>query len=134
MTLKRALLAWLLIISAESVSGVFRRIVLVPEFGELRSHWIGVATACAIVFAVSWRYARPPVEAHFGRALGTGLIWVVLTLMFEFGLGLGLGYTVDRILADYDLSSGRLMLPGFLFMFFAPLLAARVRAGQHARE
>jgi hypothetical protein len=52
---------------------------------------------------------------------------VVLTLIFEFSLGYLFGYSLERILSDYNIAEGGLMLFGVFFMLFAPALAARLR-------
>jgi hypothetical protein len=68
------------------------------------------------------------------RLLGVGLLWAVLTVLFEVGLGrLVLGLPWDRISADYDRSRGGFLVLGLLFMAVSPLLAARIR-GQRGRS
>jgi len=62
------------------------------------------------------------------RLLGVGLLWVVLTVLFEAGLGwLVLGLSWDRIIEDYDITRGGVLGLGLLFMAIAPLLAAKIR-------
>jgi hypothetical protein len=56
-----------------------------------------------------------------------GLVLVVLMLAFECGLGRALGYSWDRILADYDPSRGGLMLLGMIGLLYAPRFAATLR-------
>jgi hypothetical protein len=127
MNLKRALSYWLLIITAESVSGTLRRLFLLPAVGGLKAHQIGVAAGCVIIFTGAWLFAgRTGLSSRSGLLL-TGALWVVLTTIFEFGLGMLVGYSGERMLADYDLSKGGLMGFGLTFMLFAPLLAARIR-------
>ena len=62
--------------------------------------------------------------------LGVGVLWVVLTVLFEIGLGrLVLGLPWERIAEDYDTSRGGFLAFGLMFMAMSPLLAARVRGG-----
>ena len=129
--LKRTLGAWLLIIMAESVSGAFRRLVLVPRIGELAAHQLGVAVGCGIIFVVAWFFSGRLAPASWRRDLLSGLVWVGLTVVFEIALGLSMGYSTERILSDYDLPRGGLMGIGLLFMLFAPLMAARLRGTLH---
>jgi len=56
-----------------------------------------------------------------------GVLWVVLTLIFEFTLGYFFGYSLERILSDYNIAKGGVMVFGILFMLFSPALAARAR-------
>ncbi len=127
MNLNRALAYWLMIITAESVTGTLRRLFLLPAVGALRAHQAGVAAGCVIIFTGAWLLAGR--SGFFSRSglLLTGALWVVLTTLFEFGLGMLVGYSRERMIADYDLSQGGLMGLGLLFMLLAPLLAARIR-------
>ncbi|MBC7624326.1 MAG: hypothetical protein H7232_13160, partial [Aeromicrobium sp.] len=56
-----------------------------------------------------------------------GAIWVVLSLVFEFSLGLSLGMAWPRMLEDYDLTRGGLMLFGLAAMFAMQWLVNRLR-------
>ena len=123
----RALLVWLLIVVAESIHGAARQLFLAPAIGDLPARQVGVLVGSAIilaiaVFTVRWIGARTSREQF-----GVGLAWVVLIVVFEFGLGTTLGYTRDRMLQDYDLTQGGFMGFGLLLMLLAPALAARLR-------
>ncbi len=62
------------------------------------------------------------------QLVGVGLLWVVLTVLFEIGLGrLALGLPWDRITEDYDSARGGFLGFGLLLMAVSPILAARVR-------
>ena len=71
---------------------------------------------------------RSDEESAFANACWRiGAIWVVLSLVFEFSLGLSLGMTWPRMVEDYDLARGRLMLFGLAAMFAMPWLVNRLR-------
>ncbi len=124
---QRAIVIWLLIAVAESVHGTLRRLFLVPQIGELPSHQIGVVVASAIIFTIAWLCIRWIGVTSSRELIHIGELWVVLTLIFEFTLGYLLGYSVDRMLSDYNIIKGGVMSFGLLFMLFAPRLAARAR-------
>jgi len=124
---RRALVAWVLIIVAETVHGMLRQWLLVPVVGDLRARQIGVLIGSAIIFAIAWALARW-IDARTLRVqLAVGAVWVVLTLGFEYTLGRLLGLPTERMLADYDVARGGFMLFGLAFMLVALALAARVR-------
>lgn len=127
MSWKRAVSVWLLIAVAESVHGTLRRLFLLPQIGEKLSHQIGVAIGSAIIFMIAWLCVRWIGSVSFRQQLQVGALWLVLTLIFEFSLGYLFGYSLERILSDYNIAEGGLMLFGVLFMLFAPALAARSR-------
>ena len=56
------------------------------------------------------------------------MLWVILTLAFEFGLGRALGMSVQQIAEGYDLSKGNIMPLGLLATVLAPWIVARLRS------
>lgn len=128
MNLRRVIAIGLLILAAESVNGTIRRLwldpVLVPALGERTSHQIGVLTASALILFIAWLTARWLDARTFTAQLKTGVLWVVLMLCFEFGVGLAMGNSMQIMLAEYDLSQGGLMGLGMLVLLFAPAFGA----------
>lgn len=125
----RAIAVWMLIMLAESGHGAIREIFIAPVIGSLPARQIGVFVGCGIVFAIAWLTARW-MRARTPRAQWrTGVLWVILTLAFEIVLGRMLGLDWARILSDYNLARGGLMLIGLAFMFMAPRLAWALRFG-----
>jgi hypothetical protein len=121
----RSLLVWLVIIAAETIHGIVRVVLLVPQVGDLRARQIGVPIGSVIIFVIAWLTIRWIGARGQRELLTTGAIWVVLTINFEVVLGGALGYSWDRVFSDYDIRAGGFMIAGLLFMFFAPYLAAR---------
>ncbi|MEI7708543.1 MAG: hypothetical protein WCI90_09760 [Chlorobium sp.] len=127
MNWKRAVYVWLLIAVAESVHGTLRRLFLVPRIGELLSHQIGMAVGSAIIFTIAWLCIRWFGPGSYRQQLQVGALWVVLTLIFEFTLGYFFGYSLERILSDYNIAKGGLMVFGVLLMLISPALAAKAQ-------
>jgi hypothetical protein len=124
----RALLAWLVIIVAESIHGTLRTLYLAPAIGDLQARQVGVFSGTLIIFLVALALSRWLGARTRHQLLAVGALWVVLTVSFEIALGRGVfHYDWSRILGDYDLSQGGLMGFGLLAMLFMPLLAARLR-------
>jgi hypothetical protein len=123
----RALAAWFLIVVAESVHGTIRQLWIAPAMGDLPSRQLGVATGSVIIFLIAWATIGWIGARTTGDQVRVGLAWVVLIVLFEFGLGTALGYPLDRMLSDYNLARGGFMGLGLAFMVCAPALAARVR-------
>lgn len=134
MSWPKALAVWLLIVIAESIHGIIRQLFLAPMIGDLPARQLGVLFGSAIIFAIAWAFIRWIDARSFAEQLKVGLLWVVLITIFEFTLGAALGYSLERILSDYNMAEGRFMAFGLLFMLLAPALAAKVRGfGQHFR-
>ena len=95
--------------------------------GALQAAHIGLVVALALIFAIclaTSRWLGPRSQLGW---MQVGLVLVVLMLAFEVGLGRAMGYSWDRILADYDPSRGGLMLLGMIGLLYAPRFAARLR-------
>jgi hypothetical protein len=123
----RALLAWGLIVLAETVHGTLRQLFLMPAIGDLPARQVGVFVGSAIIFAVAWLTIRWIGARRVREQFAIGAVWVALIVAFEISLGLALGYSRERMLSDYDLANGGWMGFGLLFLLCAPWLAARAR-------
>ena len=130
----RALAAWLVLIVAESVHGTVRELWLKPYVGDLRARQICVLTGMLIILGVAYACIHW-IRAETPRALWlVGLLWVALTLSFEFGLGLlVLGYSWERMLEDYDITRGGLLALGMVVLLLSPLIAAKLRQPRPVR-
>jgi hypothetical protein len=127
MSWARAFAVWLVVMAAEAIHGTLRQLFLNPVVGDLPARQIGVPVGSAIVFVIALLGIRWIGARTLPRQMLVGAIWVLLTVAFEVGLGVALGYSRERILADYDVTAGGFMGFGLLFMLFAPALAARAR-------
>jgi hypothetical protein len=109
--LARYLLAWLPMIAIAVANGALRQAWFLPRFGDAVARQLStlsLLTLFAIYMGTVFKF-WPLASARL--ALGVGIAWLALTLAFEFGLG----YLVSRLtwrqmLAEYDLSSGRLWI------------------------
>jgi hypothetical protein len=127
MDLIRALTVWLIIIFAESVHGTLRQLFLAPLVGDFPARRIGFLIGILLIFGIVLLFIRWINAPSVKRLFVIGLMWMLLTAIFEFGLGWMLNYSRERMMQDYDLSRGGLMGFGLLFIVFAPYLAAKLR-------
>lgn len=127
--LLRAAFVWLMMMAVESVHGVLRTILIAPRTGDFRARQIGAVIGSLLVIAVACVCIKWIGANDTASRWKTGLLWVALTLIFEFALGrLAFGYSWARILEDYDLSKGGLMIGGMLAMALAPFAATALRS------
>jgi hypothetical protein len=128
----RAILVWAIVMAAESVHGVLRRVLLNPAVANAMRQ-VSVLVGVLIIFVVAWIFRRWMTTDSTWRLLAIGMLWAVLTLIFEFSLGLALGMTWPAMLADYDLTRGNLMPLGLLAMALTPWLVQRLDRGTRGR-
>jgi len=127
--LTRAFLVWLLMMAAESIHGVLRTLYLVPLVGDFHALQIGAIVGSAIVVTVAYLCIQW-IGAKSAHALWmVGLMWLILTLCFEFALGrYALGYPWQRMLADYNFLRGGLLLFGMGVLGLSPWIASALRS------
>lgn len=135
MSWPKAFTVWLLIVVAESIHGIIRQLFISPVIGDMPARQVGVLIGSAIIFVIALACIRWIGARSFAEQLRVGLLWVVLIVIFEFSLGAALGYSVERMLSDYNMAKGGFMGLGLLFMLFAPYLAAKARGlDQHSTK
>jgi hypothetical protein len=107
----RYLLAWLPMIAIAVANGAARQAWLLPRLGDALARQISTVSLLllfALYMGVVFRL-WPLASARL--ALGVGAAWLALTLAFEFALGYFVSHLTWReMLAEYDLSSGRLWI------------------------
>lgn len=124
----RALVVWVAMMAAETVHGTLRTLLLAPRLGDVRARQVSMLTGCLLILSIAFAFIRWLDARTRQRLLGVGLIWAVLTVLFELGIGLLLfHYSLDRIVAEYLPWRSGLMLLGILWLAASPLMAARVR-------
>lgn len=124
----RGIVVWLVFIVAESLNGTVRTLWLVPALGDLRAHQISFITGSILVLAIATLFVRWLQASRVSQLLGVGVVWLLLTVVFEIVLGRFIfAYSWERIAADYNLLKGGLMPIGLVLLTLSPLIAAKIR-------
>jgi hypothetical protein len=118
-------LAWFPMLLLAVANGTLRDFGYSKYTGALLAHQISTATLI-ILFAGYIRYIvqkfPPSSQSH---ALLIGLLWLVLTLCFEFGFGWFRGNSWAKLLEDYNLLRGRVWIFIPIWILIAPYLFYR---------
>jgi hypothetical protein len=124
----RSLLVWLMFILAESLNGTVRNLWLIPVLGDRVAQQISFVTGSVLIITIATLFIRWLNARYINQLLGIGLLWLSLTLGFEIALGrFILGYSWERIVADYNLAQGGLMPIGLVLVLLSPLIATQLR-------
>jgi hypothetical protein len=124
----RALAVWCLLVVLAVLNGGVRDIWLSPRLGDPIGRGISTLALCALILLASWATIEWIGPATRRDTIVVGAMWLALTLVFEFGVGhYGLGKPWRELLADYDLSRGRIWIAVLVVTLFAPSWAARLR-------
>ena len=117
---------WLLLLVAMLGNGAFRTLALQPFLGEDRARQLASVSGSLIVLALTRPFVARIGRATSGQLLGVGLLWLLLTIGFEFLLG---RYVSDlswqAMVADYDITRGRLWPLVLVTTFLAPWIWGR---------
>ena len=120
----KAIVIWFLVLAFAIVNGFVRERFLTPRFGEQTGHVLSTLLLSAAVLASILATARWVGFSTIPQALVIGLMWVILTLAFEFGAGHYLfGTPWEKLLADYNVANGRIWPLVLLTELFSPVLA-----------
>ncbi len=103
-----AALAWLVLLVIMFANGVVRVGLLQPRLGEDSARRVASLLGVGLVIAFSYVYVRLGGPRAPRELLLVGVLWLALTLAFEFGFGRASGRSWRELLADYDLLHGRL--------------------------
>jgi hypothetical protein len=128
--LERGLALWLVFAVIAPLNGALRQFLLIPQWGEAVGHVVSTLMLSAIIVAVTWRALRWLQLPSMRAAWGLGLLWLALTVAFEFGAGHFLfGAPWAKLLAEYNLAAGRIWMLVLLATLLAPVVAFRFRNG-----
>ena len=124
----RALGIWCVLLVIASINGALREVVLIPRTGDVVGRVISTILLSAFIVILTWLtigWIRPGTA---NQAWLVGIVWVLLTLAFEFLAGHYLfGAPWSRLLADYNLLEGRIWVLVLVATAAAPTLAAWAR-------
>lgn len=122
----RAMLAWLGFAALAVACGAARVLLLQPLVGEQAAHVLGTLTVCALFLWLIGRFTAWTQTRKTPRLLALGAFWLCATVAFEFGFGHWVaGHSWQKLLADYDLSAGRIWVLVLLTVGLGPILLAR---------
>jgi hypothetical protein len=121
-----SLALWFILAAIATMAGITRELLLVPRLDELRAHQIGTLFVCTAFLLVIEVFVKR-MRLSPGEALTIGIGWLLGAIAFEFGFGHfvdGLSWT--RLLSDYDISRGRLLLLVWLTVGGGPFVFTRL--------
>jgi hypothetical protein len=122
----RALAFWFGILMLAVANGALREGLLVPAWGVRTGQAASVLMLSTIVLFMARVFVRRAGLTRDRDALGVGLLWLALTLAFEFGFGRARGMPWETLLHDYDVSAGRVWPVVLLCTCVGPWLGLRL--------
>lgn len=125
--IKKSILIWLLIIPLAMLNGLLRDAVLTPIIGEKYALPLSGVILCVLIFLVTLffipRLGRGSKQAY----IKIGLLWMLLTVSFEFIFGFLRGMPFMEMINAYNITTGNLWSVIVLFVGIVPLLVAKMK-------
>lgn len=115
-------LFWLPMIAIAFANATIRELALMKQFNEFRSHQLSTITLILLCSIYTW-FIFPYLQIQNAKqAFLTGIIWVLLTMTFEFLLGILTGKSWEYLLRDYDIAGGRIWVVFLVCLLVAPFI------------
>jgi len=127
-TLSKAIALWFLLAVLAILNGILREKALIPGFGASAGLKISGVTLSVVILLVSW-LALPwygPLPSFQYWLIG--LVWLLMTVLFEFGFGHFIARkSYAELLDAYNVAKGNPWVAVLIATFFSPRLSARLR-------
>ena len=124
----KAVGVWFVILLAAFANGALRELILVPALGSMSAQLASGLLLSVAVVAIAVLSAPWFGNTNSTQALLIGVLWVGLTLAFEFGFGLLVQRkSLSTMLSAYTFKDGNLWPVVVVVTGLAPLVAARIR-------
>lgn len=125
--LVRACVIWLLLLGAAVLNGAGREAVLRQMVGERTAHVVSSVVLSTFIFLLGWLTSSWLDLVSPREARAVGALWLGLTVAFEFLAGhFVFGTAWSALLADYDLTQGRLWVLVLVTTAITPSLVYRL--------
>ena len=128
MVLKYAI-AWIPMVFIAMANGAVRQLGYGKLLNELPAHQLSCLTGIALFFIYTWCLSLYwPLESS-KQALTIGLLWLALTVAFEFlFMHYGAKVSWDKLFHDYNVLAGRLWVVVLISVFLLPYGVFKLRS------
>lgn len=118
---------WFILAVSAILVATFRIGILLPAFGEQTAHQLGTVLYLIVQFIIIFFFIKKMKIKEVKTLLSIGIIWVVITIIFEFIFGhYVMGHPWQKLFADYNLLNGRLWVLVLINNLAAPLISGKV--------
>ena len=119
MNILKSLIIWICFIPAAILNDV-----LAPAFGQKWALPASGIILSGLIFLITWLMYPQLIKnsTRKGKWL-TGIVWMLLTVIFEFATGLSGGNSISELIAAYNPLTGNLWLLVLAATFFSPVMA-----------
>ena len=121
-------LAWIPMVLIAIVNGALREATYGKHMSELQAHQISTLSGLLLFSAYIYVVIRTWRPDTSKQAITVGLIWLGLTVAFEFLFGHYVaGQSWSKLLYDYNVFAGRVWVVVLIWVTFAPYVFYRLQ-------
>lgn len=126
--MSKYVVVWVPMVLIAIANGALRQAWYGQHVGELQAHQISTASGLLLFGVYIWIVIAVWRPESSGQALAVGLLWLGLTVVFEFVFGRYVaGHPWSKLLQDYNLLAGRVWVIVLLFVTLGPYGAYRLQ-------
>jgi hypothetical protein len=120
-------IGWFPLVLIAIANGTLRQIAFQQALGELHAHQLSTVIGIVLFGVYIYWYIRRSKLQSMSEGVQIGILWMLLTIAFEFGLGrLVLGRDWSVLLHDYNLLEGRVWVLVLIWVAVAPSVCCRI--------
>ncbi|MEO6949468.1 MAG: hypothetical protein ABI123_07560 [Ginsengibacter sp.] len=123
-------LLWFPMLLIAVINGTARDLWYKKQIGELPGHQVSTISLIILFGFYIWFVIRtfPPESER--QSIFIGLLWLILTLIFEFGFGRFRGISWHKLFEEYNILKGRLWVFILIWTTLAPYLFFKITRNQ----
>jgi hypothetical protein len=101
---------WGLLVLVAIINGALREGLLTPNLGDTLGRALSAVILSAAILLVAYLFlSRTSIEYTASDLWMVGAMWLVLTVVFEFGFGhFVMGHSWEFLMEDYNILKGRI--------------------------
>ena len=123
----QSLVVWVILAFVTIFFAIFREAVFIPAIGinGTLARALLLPVGLAYTFAIAYIFLRKTKTPYaISDAIRIGILWLVLTIAFEFIFGsLVMGNSLPALIADYNILAGRTWPIFLLGVLLSPIIA-----------
>ena len=124
MKILKSLIIWICFTPVAILNGGLREYVLEPAIGQKLALPVSGIILSGLIFLITWfMFPRLIKNITSRKRWLIGIVWVLLTVIFEFATGLSGGNSIAELLAAYNPLTGNLWLLVLAATLFSPVMA-----------
>jgi len=109
------------------LNGTARDLWYKNHVGELLGHQISTISLIILFSIYIWFILKKYPPKSNKQSIHIGVLWLILTLIFEFGFGTLQGNSLKHMLNEYNVLEGRIWVLVPIWIFIAPYLFFKIK-------